>query len=252
MESIKCQEKGRSIMSDYTVYIDEAGDLGIGRGTRWFVLSAVIVAKEDESAIREKMRQIKNRLNVREIHLRKISEFPKRAFIVRELNSQNYTYINILVDTTKFDKAKIPDPLKAYNYVCKYLLERVSLFLEERGKVADIMLSARGTSRDGDLIKYIKEKLLPYEKNSINSAVFNKITARGAGEWELLYKTFEAALHQNVTEEQIDRLSDIMDYLQYDEMKDFWNGNKTTDFRREFTWFVDTYCHGEIEFKRED
>ena len=48
------------------------------------------------------------------------------------------------------------------------------------------MLSARGTSRDGDLIKYIKEKLLPYEKNSINSAVFNKITARGAGEWELL------------------------------------------------------------------
>ena len=41
-------------MSDYTVYIDEAGDLGIGRGTRWFVLSAVIVAKEDESAIREK------------------------------------------------------------------------------------------------------------------------------------------------------------------------------------------------------
>lgn len=186
MESTKCQEKGRSIMSDYTVYIDEAGDLGIGRGTRWFVLSAVIVAKEDESAIREKMRQIKNRLNVREIHLRKISEFPKRAFIVRELNSQNYTYINILVDTTKFDKAKIPDPLKAYNYVCKYLLERVSLFLEERGKVADIMLSARGTSRDGDLIKYIKEKLLPYEKNSINSAVFNKITARGAGEWELL------------------------------------------------------------------
>ena len=47
-------------------------------------------------------------------------------------------------------------------------------------------------------------------------------------------------------------MSDFIDYLQYYEMKDFWNGNKTTDFRREFTWFVDTYCHGEIEFKRED
>ena len=81
---------------------------------------------------------------------------------------------------------------------------------------------------------------------------FDSLDVYFAGEWELLYKTFEAALHQNVTEEQIDRLSDIMDYLQYDEMKDFWNGNKTTDFRREFTWFVDTYCHGEIEFKRED
>lgn len=173
-------------MSDYTVYIDEAGDLGIGKGTRWFVLSAVIVAKEDEPAIREKMGQIKNRLNVKEIHLRKIPDFQKRGFIVRELNDQNYTYINILVDTTKFDKTKIPDPLMAYNYVCKYLLERVSLFLVERGKVADVMMSARGTARDGELIKYIKEKLLPYEKNSINSAVFNKITARGAGEWELL------------------------------------------------------------------
>lgn len=26
-----------------TVYIDEAGDLGINRGTQWFILSAVIV-----------------------------------------------------------------------------------------------------------------------------------------------------------------------------------------------------------------
>lgn len=85
-----------------------------------------------------------------------------------------------------------------------------------------------------------------------DATFFDSLDVYFAGEWELLYKTFEAALHQNVTEEQIDRLSDIMDYLQYDEMKDFWNGNKTTDFRRELTWFVDTYCHGEIEFKREE
>lgn len=29
-----------------TVYIDEAGDLGIGRGTRWFVLTAVQLSTE--------------------------------------------------------------------------------------------------------------------------------------------------------------------------------------------------------------
>lgn len=39
-------------MSDYTVYIDEAGDLGIGRGTRWFVLTAVVVKKTVEPQIR--------------------------------------------------------------------------------------------------------------------------------------------------------------------------------------------------------
>ena len=49
--------------TDCTVYIDEAGDLGYKRGTRWFVLSAVIVDKNEESAIRKKMLQVKSRLN---------------------------------------------------------------------------------------------------------------------------------------------------------------------------------------------
>ena len=66
-------------MSDYAVYIDEAGDLGIGRGTRWFVLTAVVVKKTVEPQIRARMTAIKACLNVREIHLRKITEFYKRA-----------------------------------------------------------------------------------------------------------------------------------------------------------------------------
>lgn len=81
---------------------------------------------------------------------------------------------------------------------------------------------------------------------------FDSLDRYFAGEWKLLYKTFETALHQSVTEEQIDHLSNIQNELQYDEMKDFWNSSKAADFRRELTWFVDTYCHGEIEFKRED
>lgn len=80
---------------------------------------------------------------------------------------------------------------------------------------------------------------------------FDSLDRYFAGEWKLLYKTFETALHQRVTEEQIDHLSNIQNELQYDEMKDFWNSSKAADFRRELTWFVDTYCHGEIEFKRE-
>ena len=35
-------------MGDYTVYIDESGDLGINRGTQWFVLSAVVVEKSEK------------------------------------------------------------------------------------------------------------------------------------------------------------------------------------------------------------
>lgn len=173
-------------MSDCTVYIDEAGDLGIGRGTTWFVLTAVIVDKTAEASIREKMSKIKARLNVREIHLRKITDFNKRAFIVRELNETEFVYMNVLVDTNQFDANKIPSSVLAYNYICKYLLERVSAYLENAGKEADIVLSARGTSRDGELIQYIEEKLLPYAGNRINEKHFNKISAKSAASWDML------------------------------------------------------------------
>lgn len=141
---------------------------------------------EDESKIRAKLSAVKTRLNVQQIHLRKITDFYKRALIVRELNSEAFTYMNVLVDTGKFDAAKIPSSSVAYNYVCKYLLQRVSWYLESEGKTADIVLSARGTSKDGELIQYIQEKLLPYPDNSINGNVFNKISAKSAGSWELL------------------------------------------------------------------
>ena len=120
-------EKGVRQVSDYAVYIDEAGDLGIGRGT------AVVVKKTVEPQIRARMTAIKACLNVREIHLRKITEFYKRAFIVRELRDEEFVYMNVLVDTDKFDRARIPNPIIAYNYVCKYLLQRVSWYLDRPG-----------------------------------------------------------------------------------------------------------------------
>lgn len=65
--------------ADYTVYIDEAGDLGLNRGTRWFVLSAVIVKKENEKSIRQVIEKLKSALNCKEIHFSKLRHFEKRA-----------------------------------------------------------------------------------------------------------------------------------------------------------------------------
>ncbi len=53
-------------------------------------------------------------------------------------------------------------------------------------RIADVVLSSRGTSRDGELIKYIQEKLFPYPLNNINQAVFEKITAKTAPSWDML------------------------------------------------------------------
>lgn len=175
-----------ALMTNCTVYIDEAGDLGINRGTKWFVLTACIVDKNDEPVVRARMQEIKKRLNIREIHTRKVTDFNKRAYIVRELNDIPFTYMNVLVDTTQFDREKIPDSSIAYNYVCKYLLQRVSVYLNDTYRVADVVLSARGTSKDGELIEYIQDKLLPYRGNRIDQERFGKVTAKAAAEWDLL------------------------------------------------------------------
>lgn len=169
-----------------TVYIDEAGDLGHNRGTQWFILSAVIVDKKDEPSIRNTIARLKSDLNVNEIHIRKIKEFPRRAYIVRELNEENFTYINILFDTTKFDITKMRSPIIAYNYVCRMLLERVSWYLDDTNRRGDIVLSSRGTSRDGELIDYIKNKLLPYGHNEIRSSVFKNVLAKSPSQWDML------------------------------------------------------------------
>ena len=167
------------------VYIDEAGDLGIHRGTQWFVLSAVIVDANKEKDIRNTIKKIKEKLNVHEIHLRKINDFYKRAYIVKSLKPCDFTIVSILIDTNKLDKTKFSNSLLIYNYACRLLLERVSWFLRDNKKRADIVLSARGTSRDKELINYIKDKLIPYEENEIES-VFDKISAISASQWDLL------------------------------------------------------------------
>lgn len=172
-------------MSDCTVYIDEAGDLGFQRGTQWFVLSAVIVKKSEEPHIRGTIARIKKRLNVNEIHLRKITDFYRRAYIVQELNRENFTYVNIIVDTGKLNLAMRASAPIAYNYICRMLIERVSWFLRDSNLIGDIVLSARGTSRDGELIEYIKTHLLPCHNNEV-AEVFDKISAKSASSWDLL------------------------------------------------------------------
>lgn len=172
-------------MIESAVYIDEAGDLGSNRGTRWFVLSAVIVDKSDEPIIRSKMESLKNRLNIKTIHLRDIKDFYKRALITKVADDFRFTYVNVITDTNLLDPERL-SANAAYNFQCKILLERVSWFLKDTGRTADIVLSARGTSRDSELTAYITDKLLPYPHNNIESSYIRKVSAKSAGSWDLL------------------------------------------------------------------
>lgn len=178
-------------MSDCTLYIDEAGDLGIQRGSDWFILAGVLINKSDEPNIREVIKNIKVKTNINEIHLRKMQSFDKKAFAVAELSKCNFEYVTIIVDTNKLNLAKLYEEytekpsLLSYNHVCRYLLERVSWILRDSHRTADIVLSSRGTSRDADLISYIKDKLIPYEGNEI-SKHFEKVISKSASSWDML------------------------------------------------------------------
>lgn len=182
------------MVTDCTLYIDEAGDLGIGKGSDWFVLSGVLVEKKNEPQIRETLKNIRNRLNINEIHFRKMASFDKKSYAVSELSKCNFEYIVIIADTNKFDLSKLSKrytnytekpSILLYNHLWRYLLERASWLLRDTNRTADIILSSRGTSRDGDLISYIKDKLIPYNTNQIEDR-FGNITAKPASSWDLL------------------------------------------------------------------
>lgn len=173
-------------MEKYSVYIDESGDLGANKGTRWFVLTAVVVKQTDEPIIRNRIKRIREKLKKKEIHFTHIQDYNARGYIVKELAKESFAYMNVLVDTAKYDTSKMSSYLVAYNFICRYLIERVSYYLAEKDGVGDVVLSARSNPHDQELIHYIKDKLLPYAYNGINRSVFGKVEAKKAAEWDML------------------------------------------------------------------
>ena len=168
------------------VLIDESGDLGIGRGTQWFVLTAVILKESDERLAREKLKMVRQRLNIQKIHIRTIHDFNRRAYIASEISGLPFTTINVLIDTDKFDSNKIPTPDIAYNYACRYLLEKVSWYLNDINCCAEVILSARGTKRDCELVEYIKRQLLETKHNNFEGGRILDVSAKPAGQWDCL------------------------------------------------------------------
>ena len=180
--------------TECTVYIDEAGDLGIDRGTQWFILTAVIVNKENEPKIRNIMKSIKERFNLNNIHFRKLRNFEQRAFVTAALSEAEFEYVNIILDTSKLDISKLQGnrnglteapSIILYNHACRYLVERVSWLLRDTDRTGGIVLSKRGTSRDNELIDYLNDKLLNYAGNEVSNR-FTGICSKSADSWDML------------------------------------------------------------------
>lgn len=171
------------IKPEYAVYIDESGDLGIGKGTRWFVISAIVVQKDEEPLLRSAVSNIKNKLNLNCVHFRNIREFQKRLYIVKQIYNLPFTTINVIVDTSKWD---LRDSEQAYNYLSRILLERVSWFLRDNCAKADVVFSSRNTRRDKELIEYLNNKVLNYEWNKIAPNTIASISSEKMEKYDML------------------------------------------------------------------
>lgn len=166
-------------MKKCTVCIDESGDLGVNRGSRWFVISAVIIPEENEKDIREALESIRRKLNLKEIHLRNLHDFYKTQYLVKRVSGMGFTAVNVLIDTTLLSEK---NSSKTYNFACRMVIERASWYMRDHDYNGKIILSGRGTNRDGELIDYINNHLL-VEDNKI-AKVFTKVDCKKSREWD--------------------------------------------------------------------
>ncbi len=131
-------------MKEYNVYIDESGDEGIKRGSKFFILTAILVDKEKDLGISKCVDIIKENLEINiksQLHWNTIKGYPNKIMIMSNVKDMNITIINIIIDTQKIN---FINQNEIYNHFSGYLYERICWFVRENKAVANINISSRG------------------------------------------------------------------------------------------------------------
>lgn len=161
--------------NSFNVYIDEAGDEGfkfeckLGRGSsKFFVLSAIIVKQELDLELASLVNKLKNILKYQPkdilapLHFCKMSHDKRKVCINQLMNFEDYTIISVV-----FQKEKLAEPLKVksvlYNYACKLLMEKVTIFLKSNKAKANFIFEHRRNTHYDELETYMR-KVIDYER----------------------------------------------------------------------------------------
>ena len=121
----------------------KVGDEGINRGSEWFILTAIIVPKEYDTTLSNKIVSIKNTMGMNrkdQLHWNKILKYDKKIQIIYSLISENFKIIHIAINTYQIKKLKSKD---IYPYFMSYLIERVSSYVSTNKGKCDIFISTR-------------------------------------------------------------------------------------------------------------
>lgn len=156
-------------VKEYNVYIDESGDEGINKGSKYFILTAIIVEKDKDLEIAKNVDVIKEKLEMNikdQLHWKLLKGRSNKEMIMRVVNKLDLTIINVIVDTKSIQL--IPSN-NIYFYFSGYLYERICWFMNEHNGVANINISSRGNLSKNKLEEYI---------NSHNRKKFNIDTGK--------------------------------------------------------------------------
>lgn len=157
------------IQKVFNVYIDEAGDEGfkfdkrLGHGSSsFFVLSAIIVQKENDLELARLVNELKVMLKFQKkdmlspLHFCKMSHDKRKACINKLVDFKNFTIISVI-----FNKESLKEPLKMksilYNYACKILLKQVTMFLKQHNAKANFTFEHRRNTHYDELQVHIKK-----------------------------------------------------------------------------------------------
>lgn len=145
-------------MKEYNVYIDESGDEGIKKGSKYFILTALIVAKEKDLEIAKSVDIIKQNLEMnikQQLHWKLLKGLPNKNMIMDIASNLDIVIINVIVDTKSI---KFIPSNNIYNHFSGYLYERICWFMSENNGLANISISARGNLSKENLSNYLNNK----------------------------------------------------------------------------------------------
>jgi len=146
-------------LGEYLAYVDESGDEGVKRGTEWLILTAVIVEKEKDLAISKSISDIKTVLNIpphKPFHWKLIrnKHTSKKRLVIDRIAKEDFHYINIVVNTYDLENIQASSKI-LYNYFCRFLIERITWYVDENSGTVKIIFSNRSNTSWDDLEEYI-------------------------------------------------------------------------------------------------
>ncbi len=158
---------------EYNIYIDESGDEGINKGSKYFILTAIMVEKEKDLEISRSVDDIKKSLEMNnkiQLHWKLLKGFPNKRMIMETVSNLEITIINIIIDTSSI--TYIPSN-NIYFYFSGYLYERICWLMSERNGVANINISSRGNLSKKSLGNFVNSR--NHKKFEIDSSKIKTI-----------------------------------------------------------------------------